>query len=204
MTGHDDPRGSSSDQDDWFASADVRPTAGPGGRQAGTPSEETIDEPDWLEAETRKAQAPTTPPPAQTRKHLALVGLLALAVIVAIAVFGAEVFSGSNGSNPPPPTTTPAATHPTTTTPSPITPPSSTTVPTLTSGLLRQGTSGADVKALQQALAAAGHSPGTTDGDFGPKTEQALIAFQHAAGIPADGVYGPQTKAALEKKLNAG
>ena len=148
----------------------------------------------------RRAAGSTDRPAAQT---LALLGLVAFAVIVVIAFFGADVFSSNKGSKLPPLTPT-ATTQPTTTMPSTITAPPSTTVPTLTSGLLKQGTSGADVKALQHALAAAGHSPDTIDGDFGPKTEQALIAFQQAAGIPADGVYGPQTKAVLEKKLNAG
>ena len=57
---------------------------------------------------------------------------------------------------------------------------------------------------VQQALVAAGQTPGKVDGVFGPQTSHALIAFQQSAGIPADGVYGPQTKAALEKQLNAG
>jgi len=209
MAGRDTPRGSSSDPDDWFAPGGVPLPAGPPGRQVDAPSEETVDEPDWLEAETREAGAPAAPAADQPRRRSALLALVALAVfavIIVIAFLGADVFSSNKSSNPPPPpTTTAATTQPTTTTPSTITtPPSTTTVPTLTSGLLKQGTSGADVKALQQALAAAGHSPGAIDGDFGPKTEQALIAFQQAAGIPADGVYGPQTKAALEKKLNAG
>jgi hypothetical protein len=204
MGGQDDPRGSFSDPDDWFASAGVRPPALPRGRAADTPSEGTVDEPDWLEAETREAGAPPAPPAGQPRNRLALLGLLAFAVIVVIALLGANVFGSAKGSKPPPPTTTAATTEPTTTTPATITAPPSTTVQPLTSGLLKQATSGADVKALQHALATAGHSPGTIDGVFGPNTEQALIAFQQAAGIPDDGVYGPQTKAALEKKLNAG
>jgi len=209
MPGPDDPRDSSSDPDDWFAAAGARPSAHPRERQPETSTEGTVDEPDWLEAETREAGAPPAPPAAEPRRRLALLGLVAITVIAVIAVFGAEIFSSHKSSKqqpppPPPPTTTPATTQPTTITPPTTTAPPSTTAPTLTSGLLKQGTSGADVKALQHALAAAGHSPGTIDGDFGPKTEQALIAFQEAAGIPADGVYGPRTKAALEKKLNTG
>jgi Putative peptidoglycan binding domain len=200
MTGRDDRRGSASDPDDWFAGADLRPSAPP--RDA--PSEEAVDEPDWLEGGTREAGVLPAPPARQPSRWFALLGLAALAVIVVIAFFGADLFSSNKSSKPPLPTTTPPTTQSTTTTPSTITAPPSTTVPALTSGLLKQGTSGADVKALQRALAAAGHSPGTVDGDFGPKTEQALIAFQQAAGIPADGVYGPQTKAALERVLKAG
>ena len=204
MAGRDDPHASAPDPDDWFAPADVHPPAGQRARPADTPSEETIEEPDWLEGETREAGAPPAPPAGQRRRRWALLGLAALAVSAATAFFGAQVFGGNKGPKPPPSTTTRPTTQPTTTTtPSTITSPPPTTT-TLPSGLLKQGTSGADVKAVQHALAAAGHSPGTIDGDFGPKTELALIAFQQASGIPADGVYGPQTKAALEKKLNAG
>jgi peptidoglycan L-alanyl-D-glutamate endopeptidase CwlK len=51
--------------------------------------------------------------------------------------------------------------------------------------------------ALQQALQAAGFSPGAIDGSFGPGTEAAVFAFQHSEGIAADGVVGPKTARAL-------
>lgn len=62
---------------------------------------------------------------------------------------------------------------------------------------LRNGSSGAEVKELQQALARAGFDPGTLDGAFGPKTERAVKAFQRANGLEADGVVGKKTRAAL-------
>jgi len=50
--------------------------------------------------------------------------------------------------------------------------------------------SGADVTAVQTALAAAGFDPGAIDGVFGPKTEAAVKAYQAAAGLESDGAVG--------------
>jgi putative chitinase len=63
--------------------------------------------------------------------------------------------------------------------------------------VLTLGSSGANVTALQQALQAAGFSPGAIDGQFGPGTQAAVLAFQNSAGLAADGIAGPQTAAAL-------
>lgn len=62
---------------------------------------------------------------------------------------------------------------------------------------LRFGSSGAEVAALQDALAAHGFSPGVIDGRFGPGTEAAVLAFQHARGLLPDGIAGPRTREAL-------
>jgi len=43
---------------------------------------------------------------------------------------------------------------------------------------LQLNSSGPDVKALQQALQAAGFSPGAADGSFGPGTEAAVLALK--------------------------
>jgi lysozyme len=51
--------------------------------------------------------------------------------------------------------------------------------------------------ALQQRLAALGYDPGTPDGDFKSSTTAAVIAFQRAKDLLADGVVGAQTWAAL-------
>ena len=66
----------------------------------------------------------------------------------------------------------------------------------LVGGALRIGSRGPEVVALQQKLNAAGASL-TPDGAFGGRTQQAVVAFQRAAGLGADGVVGPQTNAAL-------
>ena len=73
------------------------------------------------------------------------------------------------------------------------------------SRILRHGSAGSDVKAMQEALIRLGHDLGKygADGDFGDCTELALIAFQTAAGIDADGECGPVTFAALNKALEA-
>jgi len=62
---------------------------------------------------------------------------------------------------------------------------------------LRQGSTGPDVVALQDALRAHGHDPGISDGSFGRGTLAAVIAFQRSQGIMADGVVGTTTAAAL-------
>ncbi len=54
--------------------------------------------------------------------------------------------------------------------------------------VLRLGAEGDAVLLLQTALARAGFSPGALDGDFGPRTETALKAFQAAFRLPANGI----------------
>lgn len=63
--------------------------------------------------------------------------------------------------------------------------------------ILRRGAEGAAVERLQRALHVAGFSTGAVDGRFGPATEAALIAFQRAQGLLADGIAGPLTWARL-------
>jgi peptidoglycan L-alanyl-D-glutamate endopeptidase CwlK len=63
--------------------------------------------------------------------------------------------------------------------------------------VLKIGSSGPEVAALQAALARHGFDPDGADGSFGPGTESAVKAFQSQAGLVADGVVGPQTAAAL-------
>ena len=60
--------------------------------------------------------------------------------------------------------------------------------------MLRKGGKGDAIRELQQRLIAAGHNI-SADGDFGPKTRAAVIAFQRNHGLTPDGVVGPQTAA---------
>ncbi len=62
---------------------------------------------------------------------------------------------------------------------------------------LRQGSKGPDVKTLQQKLKDLNFDPKGVDGNFGPGTRHAVIAFQQSKGLQADGVVGPNTMAAL-------
>src|SRR5215207_3005985 len=62
-------------------------------------------------------------------------------------------------------------------------------------GELRVGSRGAEVQRLQSALAAAGYNPGSADGVFGSRTRAAVVAFQSANGLAADGRAGPKTQA---------
>lgn len=66
---------------------------------------------------------------------------------------------------------------------------------------LQKGDSGEAVRTMQTMLIACGYSCGNTgaDGDFGNNTLAGLKAFQAAAGLTVDGIYGEKTKAALEK-----
>lgn len=59
--------------------------------------------------------------------------------------------------------------------------------------MLTTGTGGEAVADLQRALALARHDPGPSDGDFGPRTEDAVRAFQRQRGLVVDGLVGPQT-----------
>jgi len=56
---------------------------------------------------------------------------------------------------------------------------------------LNYGHEGRQIKLLQQALGI------KVDGVFGPETEAAVRSFQASRGLTADGVVGPQTSAAL-------
>lgn len=64
------------------------------------------------------------------------------------------------------------------------------------STVLKQGTSGQEVRNLQTQLKKLGYYTGTVDGDFGEATKNAVIAFQKANKLTADGVAGLKT---LEK-----
>lgn len=67
--------------------------------------------------------------------------------------------------------------------------------------LLKEGSKGDKIAALQKALKAGGDDPGTPDGIFGEKTKAAVQAFQKKAGLDVDGVVGPNTAKALKAKM---
>ncbi len=62
---------------------------------------------------------------------------------------------------------------------------------------LQEGASGPDVVRLQTSLRDAGFPPGAIDGQFGPGTEAAVLAFQRSRGLLADGIVGNRTASEL-------
>ncbi len=68
-------------------------------------------------------------------------------------------------------------------------------------------TKGTAVKQIQTALAALYYYPDKgaknngIDGYYGSKTANAVKRFQSMYGLPADGIYGPKTKARLGEML---
>jgi peptidoglycan hydrolase-like protein with peptidoglycan-binding domain len=67
---------------------------------------------------------------------------------------------------------------------------------------LSQGASGSAVTNLQNKLRAAGYAI-DVDGQFGPQTKNAVLAFQRARGLDVDGVVGPQTWGALNAQSSS-
>ncbi|MBQ7865527.1 MAG: peptidoglycan-binding protein [Clostridia bacterium] len=65
------------------------------------------------------------------------------------------------------------------------------------SSSLKNGSSGTEVRKVQQRLKELGYLSGSADGDFGDATEAAVRAFQQANGLDVDGKVGKQTLAKL-------
>ena len=69
--------------------------------------------------------------------------------------------------------------------------------------LLKRGSKGVGVKAMQTALLSLGYSLPRfgADGDFGAETEAAVKAFQTAHGLPATGAWDAVSQAKLAALL---
>lgn len=69
--------------------------------------------------------------------------------------------------------------------------------------ILKNGSGGADVKALQTNLIRLGYDCGRwgADGDFGDATEAALRQFQVDNKLSVDGIFGVKTLQIMEKRL---
>lgn len=61
----------------------------------------------------------------------------------------------------------------------------------------RQGSRGGEVRTIQTKLKRWGYYTGSVDGIYGRKTVEAVKYFQRQNGLPADGICGEQTLAAL-------
>jgi hypothetical protein len=190
-----DPR--SPDPDDWFADSERAPQRR--GRPPARAGEPGADEDDWT-AEHRRLRRPRPTFAASLPDQW--VPLAAGALLVLILVIAGLALAGVFSSSTPAPTppiasvstvvTTPTTTHATAPT---------VAAPTTT---LKPGDTGAQVKALQRALAQLGYSAGKVDGDYGTATKTALEQFQTASKLTADGLFGPATRTALIKALNSG
>lgn len=69
--------------------------------------------------------------------------------------------------------------------------------------LLQLGSTGDAVKTLQEDLNIVLGLHLAVDGIFGPQTQAAVKSFQLQHGLTVDGIYGPQTAAAMAKALAA-
>ena len=94
----------------------------------------------------------------------------------------------------------PATAGPTVTAVTAVTATTSATLPRATQDLpwpvVRRGSEGQPVRSLQYLLRARGRAV-AVDGDFGPRTDAAVRAFQRSRRLAVDGVVGPATWRAL-------
>lgn len=67
------------------------------------------------------------------------------------------------------------------------------------SGALRLNDTGEQVSVLQRRLTELGYFSGPVTGTFGPLTQTAVISFQQASGLTADGIVGTGTADALRR-----
>jgi hypothetical protein len=168
--------------DDWFDEPQPRAER----TAEGVPAAD-----DWLHggAETsRERRAAFDVGALGSRRGLLAVAGAVVLVLLGLAVGG--VFSG--GSSTPAPHATSA----------PSTASTATTGPAAPAGPARPlnpGAKGSQVRALQQALAALGYSPGKIDGSYGAATQKAVAGFQRASKLSPDGILGAKTLAALTK-----
>ena len=70
--------------------------------------------------------------------------------------------------------------------------------------VLEVGSSGENVRKVQQRLVQYGYVTGTPDGKYGERTRDAVKEFQRKNGLLVDGRVGPKTAAALGVTLSSG
>jgi hypothetical protein len=134
------------------------------------------------------AGAPASP----YRNRLLLAGAFLLALVVLALVLLRPLFGSSPAAAPQ----RPAAKAKLTEVPAVKTP--------AKPRALEPGDRNSAVADLQTALGALGFYSGAIDGDYGDGTSAAVLAFQAAHGLSADGVAGPTTMEALAEAVGAG
>ncbi len=70
-------------------------------------------------------------------------------------------------------------------------------------GILRTGSTGSEVRLVQEMLHALGYLLGEPDGVYGPNTELSVRNFQIQNGLLVDGKVGPQTFERLNEEFTA-
>lgn len=73
----------------------------------------------------------------------------------------------------------------------------------MTATSVRKGSSGTQVKYLQQALIGLGYLSGSADGQYGSKTTEAVRSYQRDYGLTADGSAGRKTMTSLRSTIMA-
>ncbi|MFF5312963.1 peptidoglycan-binding domain-containing protein [Streptomyces massasporeus] len=159
--------------------------------------------------ETRRPTR-TVPPGAGLRRAAVAVAVLAAAVI---GFGGALLLRGehkdaSAAPAPGPPRATPSTPSTPDPTPTPPSPAAPAPADPDGAGTLREGATGPEVTELQQRLLDIPdvYRDGSTNGNYDPTLTAAVARFQLWYGIRGDetGVYGNDTRAALESRTAAG
>lgn len=124
---------------------------------------------------------------------------LVLGILSGIAVLSLGVSSGNAQMSKTPTNTThkPSSASNSSSTTSPSSSSTSRTSSVSNSGTLTVGSTGQAVKDLQTSLKQLGFYNGPINGKFGAQTRAAVIKFQQSKNLPADGVVGPKTRAAM-------
>jgi murein L,D-transpeptidase YcbB/YkuD len=194
------------DDDDWFAAAQHQAVES--------------DEPRW--DDEFEPEFETSPSPDLVNRQGAIVlsivvaGLLVVAGVIIGRVTTSSTARTVTVAAAPQPQTAPTTSAPGTTTPSASagTPSAGTKATTPGTGgnsaspsgvptgaTLQAGSTGSAVLALQKALVSLGYSTGAADANYGAATAHAVSAFQTSNSLPADGVAGPKTLAAINTAI---
>jgi peptidoglycan hydrolase-like protein with peptidoglycan-binding domain len=70
-----------------------------------------------------------------------------------------------------------------------------------TFAVLKEGSTGANVRELQTNLTALKYYTGGIDGNFGSKTKDAVIKFQQSHAVKVDGIVGYETQAPILREV---
>jgi Putative peptidoglycan binding domain len=185
--------------DDWFDEPEP-PTLeqGRGGRQPYDSPSVTEDDVWTLpedESRSRRSQRRgNASMGGLTGTQIAIIAIAGLAILIAIIAAFGGFSSGA-------PATTPSVNTTQQTLPTTATTPTTPTVVAPTQTPLQEPDTGPQVKLLQKALISLGYLTGPADGVFGPATKTAVQSFQSHVGLTPDGVVGPQTLKALKQAL---